>query len=637
MSSFFGHYMSLTAILLLIIIIIQSILYKKENKKSYKISIEIIISVYFILITFSFLLLLKSHILSDLSIMNVINNTHSKQPLIYKICALWGNHEGSMLLWCWILSVYTYSTLFLRKINIELLRHTIITQSFINLFFLLFTLLTSNPFLQVFYRSIEGKELNPILQDIVLVIHPPFVYLGYLGLSIPFALTIAFLIKQRNNTNIWLYYVHIYNTISWCFLTFGIFLGSWWAYYELGWGGWWFWDPVENASLMPWILSTALLHTTISTKKTKTLTKTTIYLSLFTFYSSILGTFFVRSGLVDSVHSFASDSNRGLLIFIFISILSIYCISLLIKHTRYIKYENILEIFSKEGLILLNQFFFISFYITVLIGTFYPTLHFYFLKESITVGPSFYNQILIPILVPFFILMNTTLYLHWNSLKKFNIKLHTNEIIYIIGTIIGIYIFLYLESYHRFNILLLFIPLLIWSIIKHLKSIVFNKEKKSYSMIFSHFGVTIFISSVLLWYCLHKESHQIMFPGDRYQLDNYQYIFKGINIIKGPNYDAFYGSFLILKENIVVGILFPEKRHYLIQNFYASKVDIHSNLLYDVHAIIGDGNLYTGWTTSFYTYPFLSWIWISSLFLIIGGIYSIYTQIKKKQKIIIYT
>nr|NP_044789.1 heme lyase [Reclinomonas americana]AAD11904.1 heme lyase [Reclinomonas americana] len=630
MSSFFGHFLIIIAIFLLIIIFFKSFFYNKQNKIIYKNQIQILISIYFFILTLSFFSLLESHLFSNISIINILNSTHSKQPLIYKICALWSNHEGSMLLWCWILSIYTYSLLFLRKLTIDFFRSTILIQSLINLFFLFFILFTSNPFLQIIDRFLDGKQLNPILQDIVLSIHPPLVYLGYLGFSIPFSLTIAYLFNHSKETQAWLFYIQKYNLISWCFLTFGIFLGSWWAYYELGWGGWWFWDPVENASLMPWILSTALLHSILNTKKSNTLTKTTIYLSFFCFYSSLLGTFFVRSGLIDSVHSFASDSNRGQFIFCFLFFLFLIFIYLILKYNKYIFSKDIRNLFSKEGLISLNQFFFISFYIIILIGTFYPTIHYFFFKQSITIGPSFYNQMIIPILVPFFIFMISSLYFHWESIKIKKIFFSTKELLFIFCFSTAIFSFLFFENYQRFYILYLFIPFLVWSILKHFYSFFIFKKYNSFSMLISHFGVTIFILSVLLWYCFYKESHQIMYPGDRHFFNHYEYIFKGINLIKGPNYDAFYGSFLILKNNTINGTLFPEKRHYYIQDFYASKVDIHSNFFDDVHAIIGDGNLYTGWSTSFYVYPFLSWIWFAGFLLVLGGLVSIF---KKKQRI----
>nr|AGH24366.1 heme lyase [Reclinomonas americana ATCC 50283] len=625
MSSMFGHSVLILGIILLIILLYQSFFYNKQQKYSYQIIIQIITSIYLIAITIAFLCLLKEHLFTNLSITNVINTTHSKQPLIYKICALWGNHEGSMLLWCWILSIYTFSLLFLKKLTIELSRYAFIIQNIINLFFLLYIVLTSNPYLPILYRSIEGKELNPILQDIVLSIHPPLIYIGYLGLSIPFSLTFAYLFTRLKYTQIWLYYIRLYNLIAWCFLTFGIFLGSWWAYYELGWGGWWFWDPVENASLMPWLLSTALLHTIISTQKSLTLLKTTIFLSFFSFYSSLLGTFFVRSGLIDSVHSFASDSNRGLFILFIMIFFLFFFIYILVKNKTYFVYKNIFNIFSKEGIISLNQFYFISFYIIILIGTFYPSIYYFLYHKSITIGPSFYNQILIPITIPFFLFMILSLYLHWqNSNRSNKLFISFYELFFIIPFILGILYFIYLQDYNRFYILYLILPFLIWSLFKHLQLLKERNNNISISMLTSHFGVTIFIFAILFWYSFHQESHQILYPGEKFYLNFYEYIFKGINIIKGPNYDAFYGSFVITKNYHIVGILFPEKRHYFIQDFYASKVDIQSNFFYDIHAIIGDGNLYTGWTTSFYTYPFLSWIWIAGFFFILGAIFSIY-------------
>ncbi len=617
-----GQIALLLSIPLAVMLIIGCLMHREEgDENAYRAYIYSCTSVIFILHTISFLVLMRAHLLSDLSVTNIISNTHSTQPMVSKIVGLWGNHEGSMLLWQWVLSLYTYSILFTRKLPSSLLYKTLMHQSILSLFFTTYIMVTSNPYLQISYnRLVDGMELNPILQDIVLSIHPPLVYAGYIGLSIPMSLTISNLLLKNNYYKGWLYYVKLYNTISWIFLTIGIFLGSWWAYYELGWGGWWFWDPVENASLMPWIISSALMHCVLSANKSNTLVKWTVVLSLSSFYSSILGTFFVRSGFLDSVHSFSSDNNRGYFILTLLILLFLYMAFIYSFYIRYLSPNYIVSIVSREGLIMLNQFFFVSMYFIVAVGTFYPVIYTMISGKGITIGPSFYNQAMVPIVLPYIVLMGITSYLGWKKRQTIHDTELVKHILFFIGLLIGTSFLLYLLNYKGPIVLYIFTPVLLWSLISTTKPMLTAESKQSMAMVLSHMGVIMFLAAVTIWHCFHEEKHLIMYPGEQLHINGLDYILRGVNVIKGPNYESFYGSFTLMKDGYVVGCLFPEKRYYYVQDFYTSKVDIHSNLLCDAHAIIGDGSIITGWEISIYLYTFMSWIWASCLVLVVSGL-----------------
>lgn len=629
MSTLFGHLLLIFSIVIAFLIFFTTFVKNQKQNKNFYVRT---ISILNIIITIALLVMLYLHIASDFSIMNVLKNSHSLQPMLYKITGFWGNHEGSMLLWLWILSLYTYTLILLKNIPYIFLKKILRVLLVVNMFFITYVLVTSNPFLQIKYLVLDGTELNPILQDIVLTIHPPLIYCGYIGLTIPMALTVSYLQNTDKYFKIWLYYIRIYNTISWVFLTCGILLGSWWAYYELGWGGWWFWDPVENVSLMPWILSTAALHHLSTIHKKEDFQKWTYILVVASFYTTILSTFFVRSGLIDSVHSFTADSNRGLFIFLFSFFFFIYYVCVFYKYAYLTIYPSTkpFSITSNRGYVLLNQIFLSSFYILVILGTFYPTIHFYIFHTSITVGPSYYNQMLATIIIPLTLLTSFSID---SKTKLYNKYYLLYMLAAIIISVTGI-IYVYTKSYNGPFFLYFMIPILSHFFMKITFLCIHNRKIISKTVFIAHTAFILFISSVVLWFCFRKEHHLVLYPGDNFIFDKYTYVFKGINIIKGPNYDAFYGLYSILKSNTLVANLFPEKRHYIVQNFYSSKVDIHSNLLEDLHVIVGDGNLYSGWATTFYNYPFMSCIWICGAFLCIGGLHAINNYTKKNNQVI---
>lgn len=614
----------------------------------------------FFCFSFSFFSFIFYHLQENFSLQTIFQSTHSLQPIFYRISSVWGSHSGSMILWTWILSFLSFFFLYtlpysLRKDSFYLRVAKI--QSLILLFFSSYTYFTSSPFLTFDQTTFQGTELNPVLQDIVLAIHPPLIYVGYLTTSLLASHSISLLWSQYTNPHlfhsttvlksshdfIW------YARISWICLTCGILLGSWWAYYELGWGGFWFWDPVENASLLPWILLTALLH--------KPSCHLTILLSFFSFYSCVLATFFVRSGLLDSVHSFAADQQRGLWILCFLILsLLLFLILFYLSFTTFHFFLNDTasqitshqdshnNSFSKLPSSLLkksnitpitwwNQLFFLWIFLVVLIGTFYPTLHQLIFQQGITLGPSFFHSMIFPLLTPMLFLMILSTKLQSLSLITWSKILIL--ISFQLGFLIGSFLFcsfVFTISYDYFTSSLFFTYLASCAILQLIPAIwsyfCHQSPFRSISFLFSHFGVALAVLGLSLWNHLADQKHLIMFPGDSYFFEGIQWVFREVNFLKGPNYDSFYGNFALFKKDSLCAVLFPEKRHYLIQDTYSTKVDIHSHWFSDLHTILGDGNLYTGWSVHFYYYPFLSFLWIAGFFLIAGVLFQLYKEKK---------
>ena len=416
MISLFGN---ISLCITLILSIIQIILFSKRNFNQNNLKK---ISIYFILTfsSISFFSLMLGYIVSDFSILNIFQNSHTSKPLIYKISATWGNHEGSMLLWIIVLAIFN---LFLFKLynekNYILISKSLETQGIIMLGFILFTIITSNPFKTITPNKIDGLGFNPILQDPALAIHPPLLYLGYVGFSSVFSLAVGVLSTNNSEKINWHNYMKPFVVAAWTFLTSGIALGSIWAYYELGWGGWWFWDPVENASLMPWLLATALLHSLIIVEKKKSLQSWVLLLSIVTFLLSVFGTFLVRSGILTSVHTFALDPERGIYILFFTAILGSYSLILYGQKSKKYFNNNYFAFLSKEGSILLNNIIMVIVCATIFLGTIYPLILEAITNNKISVGEPYFNSTVIPIIIPAIMIMGVGPLISWKKEDSF--------------------------------------------------------------------------------------------------------------------------------------------------------------------------------------------------------------------------
>jgi len=580
----------------------------------------------------SFFSLMYSYVVSDFSVMNVFQNSHTTKPLMYKVSAVWGNHEGSMLLWMLVLTIFNYFIFKLyNQTNSIFISKTLETQAFIIIGFLLFTLFTSNPFERILPAQPNGLGFNPILQDPALAIHPPLLYIGYVGFSAAFSLSIATLTLRNNEKIPWYIYMKPFVMAAWTFLTIGIALGSVWAYYELGWGGWWFWDPVENASFMPWLLGTALLHSLIIVEKKKSLQSWVLLLSILAFLLSVVGTFLVRSGILTSVHTFALDPSRGIYILAFTALLGGYSLILFgIKSKKYLK-NDYFSFLSKEGSILINNILMVIVCATVFLGTIYPLLVEAFTNNKISVGEPYYNSTVIPIMIPAILVMGIGPILSWGREDKSKIfkKIFPSILLTIIITV---FIFLFYQSYNLIGIV--GIILAFW-IISNNFIILFQKiPNRSSGMIIAHLGIGLLILGITGSSVWQEEKIARMKINNEIKIKKYNIIFKEINEIRGPNYVALKGNFLVYDEKkTIITKLKPENRFYPITNNFTTEASIHTNLLRDLYIVLGEGNINDGWVVRIYYNPLVIWIWIGALTIFLGGIVSMTSNLEKLKRL----
>ena len=609
----------------LLFAILQFFSSRKNSKKKF---ISLGVNGLLIASLISFFLLMYSHIISDFSVLYVFQNSHTTKPMIYKITGVWGNHEGSMLLWILILTIFTYFLFRLyNKENSIFISKTLETQAFITIGFILFTILTSNPFERTLIAQENGLGFNPILQDPALAIHPPLLYIGYVGLSAPFSISIATLYLNNNKNIPWYSYMKPFVMTAWTFLTMGIALGSIWAYYELGWGGWWFWDPVENASFMPWLLGTALLHSLIIVEKKKLLKTWVILLAILAFLLSVIGTFLVRSGILTSVHTFALDPSRGIYILLFIILLGGYSLILFGKKSKNYFENNYFSFFSKEGAILINNILMIIVCSTVFLGTIYPLLVEVFSNNKISVGEPYYNSTVIPIMIPAILVMGVGPIMGWGKENKQKIfkKILPSVLVTLVATII---IFSIYQSYTIVGIAGIIVAF--WIISNNLIILIKKNKNYSMSMIIAHLGVGLLILGITGSSIWQEEKIIRMKIEEKTKIEKYNIVFKEINEIRGSNYLALRGSFLVYdhKKNVITKLK-PENRFYPITNNFTTEASIHTNLLRDLYIVLGEGNLKNGWTVRIYYNPLVIWIWIGAMVIFVGGITSININIKK--------
>jgi len=602
----------------------QFFISKNNNLKLIKISVNGLI----ISSLISFFLLMYSHVVSDFSVLNVFQNSHTTKPLLYKISGVWGNHEGSMLLWILVLTIFNYFIFKLyNKKNSTFISKTLETQAFITTGFILFTILTSNPFERMIPTQENGLGFNPILQDPALAIHPPLLYIGYVGFSAAFSISIATLSLENGEKIPWHIYMKPFVLAAWTFLSIGIALGAVWAYYELGWGGWWFWDPVENASFMPWLLGTALLHSLIIVEKRKSLQAWVLLLSILAFLLSVVGTFLVRSGILTSVHTFALDPSRGIYILAFTALLGGY--SLILFGAKSKKYfdDNYYSFFSKEGSILVNNILMVVVCATVFLGTVYPLLIEAFTNNKISVGEPYYNSTVIPIMIPAILVMGIGPILGWGKENKSKIIKKILPSI-LLTTILTIFIFLIYQSYSVIGIA--GIMLAFWIISNNLLILIKKNKNYSIGMAIAHLGIGLLILGITGSSVWQEEKITRMKINDETKIEKYNIVFEKINEIRRANYVALQGNFLIYdEEKNIIAKLKPENRFYPVTNNFTTEASIHTNLFRDLYIVLGEGNLNDGWVVRIYYNPLVIWIWIGALVIFLGGITSININLKK--------
>ena len=617
-----GYYSLILGLLLSVLLCGVSI--KDFNNSSKQIN-QKVLSLSFLQLVFvivSFVSLIFSFINSDFSNETVFNNSHTTKPLFYKISGTWGNHEGSLLLWLLVLTLFIF--LFLIKSKQQPKKYRILTllfQQIIIIGFFLFVLLTSNPFNYLFPIPNEGLGLNPILQDPALAIHPPILYLGYVGTSIIFSSSLA-AVTQNYVSKEWSQHIKKWVLVSWIFLTLGIMLGSIWAYYELGWGGFWFWDPVENVSLMPWLTLTALLHCIAVLERRSALTSWVIILSITTFTLSMCGTFLVRSGILNSVHTFANDPARGIFILIFLFVLITLSLGIFFFfHKENNKNSNNFFWLSRETSILINNWFMMYFLSVVLIGTVYPIFLDVISNEKISVGPPFYQKLIVPFLIPFLLFMSLGPRLKWIKSKIEN----KNSLIitFIISVMLTFFILKNLTPDLLFYTVLVSAAFfLFFTTLKEL----FIKKFYNISQTVAHFGFSLLILSILFNSILSSEIITNIKIGEKYNYNKSEIFLKKTEERKESNFNAIIGHFEIKDQSGKIIELKPEIRVYNQPVIITSEADIKTTLLDDKFLAMNlvKGNEY--FNIRYQVKPFMVWIWISVLLLSLGGLMSLFKK-----------
>lgn len=586
----------------------------------------------FLFLVISLVCLGYAFVMDDFSVAYVATNSNTALPGYYKISAIWGGHEGSLLLWVVILGGWTYAVA-LKSDNLpqDIVARVLGVMGLIAVGFILFTLLTSNPFdrhLPLFPQ--EGGDLNPLLQDIGLIIHPPMLYMGYVGFSVAFAFAIAALLSGQLDAA-WARWSRPWTNVAWAFLTLGIALGSWWAYYELGWGGWWFWDPVENASFMPWLVGTALIHSLAVTEKRGVFKSWTVLLAISTFSLSLLGTFLVRSGVLTSVHAFASDPERGYFILVLLAISIGGSLLLYAIKAAHVKAESSFELVSRETFLLLNNILLVVVAMMVLLGTLYPLLMDALQLGKISVGAPYFNALFIPLMSVLVILLGVGAHTRWKRtepaflVRQLGIPLILAVVVAALLSLFGGHDFEWKS--------LMGAVLALWILFASLRDLynrvrqkkdrfaaVLRLSRSYYGMILAHLGVAVTIVGIAMVSMYSEDRDMRMVPGDKLAFKHYEFVFEGANKVQGPNYRADRGRILVLQDGEVYTVLSPEKRFYEARGNVMTEAAIDPGLFRDLYVALGEPLENGAWAVRMQYKPFVRWIWLGGLMMTFGGL-----------------
>ncbi|MBD8893474.1 heme lyase CcmF/NrfE family subunit [Roseibium litorale] len=591
----------------------------------------------FLLVGLSFVALTVSYVTSDFSVLNVVENSHSTKPLIYKISGVWGNHEGSVLLWVLILVFFgALVGTFGSNIPAPLRSATLSVQSWITAGFLLFILATSNPFTRLARPPIEGNDLNPILQDIGLAIHPPLLYVGYVGFSITFSFAVAALLLGRIDAA-WARWVRPWTLLAWVFLTLGISMGSYWAYYELGWGGWWFWDPVENASLMPWLAGTALLHSALVMEKREALKVWTILLAIFTFSLSLLGTFLVRSGVLTSVHAFATDPARGIFILVLLCLFIGGSLTLYAWRAPMLKQGGLFAPISREGSLVLNNLFLTAATVAVFVGTLYPLALDIVTGEKISVGAPFFNLTFGPILVPLLIAIPFGPVLAW---KRGDLLAASQRLYAAFGISLLACLFCFWLWGMQRVLAPLGVGLAVWVMIGASAEILgrirvrevgaaraFSRltglPGSTWGTAIAHFGVGVTLLGIVTASAFQTEQIRTMKPKDLVSLAGFELTFEGAVPRKGPNYTEEVAHFTVRQGGVEIARLDPSKRVYTARQMPTTEAAILTLGVSQLYLSLGESRGDGAVDVRVYYKPLITLIWIGCVIMAFGGLVSI--------------
>lgn len=573
--------------------------------------------------------LTASFIGHDFSVAYVAQNSNTALPLIYLISGVWGAHEGSLLLWALTLSIWTaLVAAFSAHIPDATRARVLGVMGLVSIGFILFLLLTSNPFERLFPYPAEGRDLNPLLQDPGLAIHPPMLYMGYVGFSVAFAFSIAALLEGRLDAA-WARWSRPWTNIAWMFLTLGITLGSWWAYYELGWGGWWFWDPVENASFMPWLVGTALIHSLAATEKRGVFKTWTVLLAIFAFSLSLLGTFLVRSGVLTSVHAFASDPARGLFILIFLAVVVGGSLLLYAIRAPQVKSHARFELVSKESVLLVNNVLLVVTAASILLGTLYPLVVDALGLGKLSVGPPYFNAVFIPLMAPLALVVGLGVLIRW---KSDDLKALGSRVRWLIAASVGLALLTPLVMPFYSWGAALGTGLALWTLA--ITGLAFKQRLQSwsieclkqipagfYGMTLAHMGIAVFVIGITFTSVYSIERDVRLAPEETLDLFGYVFQFHGVKSTEGPNYRAEQGYLTVSHAGAVVAELSPQKRVYRVQTMPMTEAAIDAGVFRDLFVALGEPLGEQGaWSLRVYYKAFIRWIWMGGVFMALGGL-----------------
>jgi len=586
----------------------------------------------FLFVTIAFCCLGYSFITNDFSVLNVATNSNSQLPLHYRLAATWGSHEGSLLLWTLMLALWTVAvSLFSRHLPDEMVARVLSVMGILSVGFLLFMLLTSNPFARIFPVPPDGRDLNPLLQDPAMVAHPPMLYMGYVGFSVAFAFAIAALIGGRLDAT-WARWSRPWTTVAWMFLTCGIALGSFWAYYELGWGGWWFWDPVENASFMPWLVGTALIHSLAVTEKRGGFKSWTVLLAIAAFSLSLLGTFLVRSGVLTSVHAFATDPKRGIFILVFLVVVIGGSLLLYAWRAKQVGLGSKFDIVSRESLLLSNNVLLTVAAGSVLLGTLYPLIVDALGMGKLSVGPPYFNLVFVPLMAPAMFLMGIGPVARWKKAELPDLakRLRWAFVVSVVSAValpfilggwkwlvsLGLLLAIWIVSTVFVNI---------WERVRVTSGqlTTFQKlrmqSRSYYGMQVAHLGVAVFIVGVTMVTGYQSEQDVRMGIGDSVHAGGYQFQFNGVSDITGPNYVGARAEIIVSRHGVEKERMYPEKRNYTASGNVMTETAIDSGLFRDLYVSLGERVGSGAWSVRVYYKPFVGWIWGGAVLMALGG------------------
>jgi cytochrome c-type biogenesis protein CcmF len=621
----FAHYALILALCIALIQGVLPLVGAHQGRREWLILARPAAQTVFLLLATAFVILAWSFYINDFSVLYVAEHSNSQMPVMYRLGAVWGGHEGSLLLWVFLLSTWTILVAQLSKALDEFMVARVIgVLGLVMSGLLLFVITTSNPFERLLPAAQDGRSLNPLLQDPGLVFHPPMLYMGYVGFSVAFAFAIASLLSGRLDAA-WARWSRPWTTAAWVFLTLGIALGSWWAYYELGWGGWWFWDPVENASFIPWLVGTALLHSLAVTEKRGGFKSWTVLLAITAFSLSLLGTFLVRSGVLTSVHAFATDPKRGVFILIFLVLVVGSSLVLYAWRAPKSSLGGKFSLSSRETFILLGNVFLVVSAGSVLLGTLYPLLIDALHLGKISVGPPYFNSVFVPLMSPLLVLMGIGPWTNWKGSDLLAV-IKRLWLAGLVAVFAGISIPLMMGEFTwlaGLGFLLAFwvIASGCLQIIRQAKA---GKPTRSFiGMQLAHLGIAVFVIGVTMVGAYQEEKDVRMSAGDTVSVGGYQIQFQGVNVVPGPNYQAMRGTFLLNQNGKAQTMMYPEKRNYFSSTMPMTEAAIDVGLTRDIYVSLGEELPDKSWAVRVYYKPFVDWIWGGCLLMALGGVLAI--------------